>query len=84
MLIFRSEQETEFRKEVTVSNRMGPRDEQDDVIGGKGETEIKMLKQEVENIVEGLVSCLYVNDNYKPEPSTNVLDKGQFLEMLPS
>ena len=42
---------------------MGPRDEQDDVIGGKGETEIKMLKQEVENIVEGLVSCLYVNDN---------------------
>lgn len=35
---------------------MGTRYEQDDVIGGKGETEIKMLKQEVENIVEGLVS----------------------------
>lgn len=42
---------------------MGTRDEQDDVIGGKGETEIKMLKQEVENIVEGLVSWLDVNYN---------------------
>ena len=40
---------------------MGLRDEQDDVIGGRGETEIKMLKQEVENIVEGLVSWLYFN-----------------------
>lgn len=41
---------------MRVSHRMGTRDEQDDVISGKGETEIKMLKQEVENIVEGLVS----------------------------
>lgn len=41
---------------------MGTRDEQDDVIGGKGETEIKMLKQEVENIVEGLVSWLDVKE----------------------
>lgn len=41
---------------MRVSHQMGTRDEQDDVIGGKGETEIKMLKQEVENIVESLVS----------------------------
>lgn len=61
LLIFRSEKETEFREEVRVSHQMGLRDEQDHVIDGRGETEIKMLKQEVENIVEGLVSWLYFN-----------------------